>query len=631
MNVATAPFTGSTRAYAADNSAISNRNICDTTGLGSATAVRPVMTFTTLNNLTYQWSPATGLDNPTSATPIATVVGGSNVMYYVTATNTITGCTAVDSVQINSLNLPQPKVTPGDQVLCFPDQIYLHVIDTVNYAGGYPLGTSVDWVGIITGLSPNDSIGSNNGSSYQAIVTLPNGCSATSTPVTILTRAVAVVDVISNAACGNANGSIIATITSGIPQYNFKWSTDLAQTNIVRNVIKSVNKDTLDNLPAGTYYLSVVDTAGSPVSCSSGVLTYTITSSGAISASASVVQGISCNGVNDGSVTVTATGGSGTLSYLWSNAQTTQTISGLLAGNYSVIVSDGSGCADTADVTLVDPALLGMTFTTTPETSAGASDGTVTAIVTGGTSPYTFIWLDSLGINMVGNGNNPETGLPAALYYGVVTDNNGCQYADTFRIELNAVTNATVNITAFIEGYYNGAGGLVPALLNSGVGASATECDTIYVELRDQISPTTVLASGTAVLSTSGQASFTFPGSVIGQNGYIAVFHRNAVQTWSDIITFSATTNYDFTTAATQAYNGNQREVAPGVWAFYSGDLSPQDEFIDILDQGVIDNDIFNFAGGYVVSDLSGDGFVDIVDQSIVDNNIFNFIGSSHP
>jgi hypothetical protein len=182
-----------------------------------------------------------------------------------------------------------------------------------------------------------------------------------------------------------------------------------------------------------------------------------------------------------------------------------------------------------------------------------------------------------------------------------------------------------------IEGMYDGAGGLVPALLNSGVGVSSTECDTILVEIRDQVSPTSVLASGTAVLGTNGQASFTFPAAINGATGYIAVFHRNAVQTWSDLVTFSATTNYNFTTAGTQAFSGNQKEVTPGVWAFYSGDITPQDELIDVTDQGLIDNDIFNFVSGYAVTDITGDGLVDVTDQGIVDNNIFNFIGSIHP
>jgi len=191
--------------------------------------------------------------------------------------------------------------------------------------------------------------------------------------------------------------------------------------------------------------------------------------------------------------------------------------------------------------------------------------------------------------------------------------------------------NGTLHLTLFIEGFYNGAGGMVPALLQAGVGYNGNECDTVHIELRDGLTPSTVLAAAEAVLSTSGGVVCSFPDSVISKSGYIVVSHRNVVQTWSGLITFSPVTNYNFTTAANQAYGANQREIAPGVWAFYSGDLIPQDEFIDILDQGVVDNDISNFSSGYVVSDMNGDGFVDIVDQSIVDNNIFNFIGSEHP
>jgi hypothetical protein len=71
--------------------------------------------------------------------------------------------------------------------------------------------------------------------------------------------------------------------------------------------------------------------------------------------------------------------------------------------------------------------------------------------------------------------------------------------------------------------------------------------------------------------------------------------------------------------------------VAPGVFAFYSGDIATQDEVVDISDQGLVGNDIFNFSAGYVPADVSGDGVVDITDQAIVDNNINNFVGSIHP
>ena len=82
--------------------------------------------------------------------------------------------------------------------------------------------------------------------------------------------------------------------------------------------------------------------------------------------------------------------------------------------------------------------------------------------------------------------------------------------------------------------------------------------------------------------------------------------------------------------AQNNAYGDNQKEVETGVFAIYSGDIT-QDGFIDILDQSILDNDLQNFASGYVLSDLNGDSFVDIVDQSILDNNIFNFVGVISP
>ncbi len=319
----------------------------------------------------------------------------------------------------------------------------------------------------------------------------------------------------------------------------------------------------------------------------------------------------------------------GNNTYLWSNGSTTQDVSGLTAGTYSVLATNPNGCTASLSVVINQPNDLVISNFT----PASGNIGTVVTITGTGFNGVDVVNFNgtSASFSIVNDGEINAT-VPAGASTGTIElINNTCDTVVSTSPFVISTATTTLNVTAFFEGFYDGVSGLVPALFNSGVGLSATECDTIYVELRDQLSPTTVIASGTAVMNTSGQASFTFPGSVVGQNGYIAIFHRNAVQTWSDVITFGGVTNYNFTTAATQAFGSNQVQVAPGVWAMYSGDLSPQDEFIDILDQGVIDNDIFNFAGGYVVSDLNGDGFVDIVDQSIVDNNIFNFIGSVHP
>jgi hypothetical protein len=69
------------------------------------------------------------------------------------------------------------------------------------------------------------------------------------------------------------------------------------------------------------------------------------------------------------------------------------------------------------------------------------------------------------------------------------------------------------------------------------------------------------------------------------------------------------------------AYGDNQREVEPGVWAMYSGDIN-QDEVIDVFDFLILDEDIQSGAFGYLTTDLNGDGVVDAFDFLILDPNI---------
>jgi hypothetical protein len=91
-----------------------------------------------------------------------------------------------------------------------------------------------------------------------------------------------------------------------------------------------------------------------------------------------------------------------------------------------------------------------------------------------------------------------------------------------------------------------------------------------------------------------------------------------------------ATTSYDFTTAATQAYGDNMIEVATGVYAMYTGDIN-QDEYVDPYDYPVYGDDNNNFATGYYSTDLNGDGYVDPYDYTIYGDNNNNFVMSMHP
>ena len=191
----------------------------------------------------------------------------------------------------------------------------------------------------------------------------------------------------------------------------------------------------------------------------------------------------------------------------------------------------------------------------------------------------------------------------------------------------------TLNLNVFIEGYWDGTSAMLPVLANQGQSNPTTDCDSITVELYNSLVTTPLPApdyTTTAVLHTNGTASAVFSSAVSG-NYYIVIKHRNALQTWSaSAMPFPATTTYDFSTAATQAYGSNQVQIASGIYAIYTGDVAI-DENMDLLDLGLVEADISNFSFGYLATDLNGDGNVDLLDSPVLDNNINGFIFSSHP
>lgn len=185
------------------------------------------------------------------------------------------------------------------------------------------------------------------------------------------------------------------------------------------------------------------------------------------------------------------------------------------------------------------------------------------------------------------------------------------------------------NLKLFLQGFYTGSGLMAPALFNQGETSNTSISDSIDVELYD-LTYSFVDASRT-VLNTSGTASCSFPYANPGSY-YIAIRHRNSLETWSATpITLSAIpVTYDFSTAASKAYGNNMIQVQNGVWALYTGELN-YDGNIDLLDNAILENSIFNFDYGYIETDINGDGNVDLLDSPMPDDNINNFIYAIHP
>ena len=137
-----------------------------------------------------------------------------------------------------------------------------------------------------------------------------------------------------------------------------------------------------------------------------------------VAISFSPISNVTCFGGNNGSVTANATGGAAPYTYLWSNGATTQNISNLAAGTYSVTVTDSLGCRNTVSVIIHEPAKIEGAGTSTPA-SCNLLNGTATVQPIGGTAPYSYLWSN-------GQTSQTATGLGAGLYSVQITDANGC-------------------------------------------------------------------------------------------------------------------------------------------------------------------------------------------------------------
>ena len=274
----------------------------------------------------------------------------------------------------------------------------------ISVSGGTPpysyLWSNGDVTQDLTDLEAGDYIG---------VITDANGCTIVSPPVTvgeptaIAVTAAEVTDVDCN---GASTGSIDITVDGGTPPYTYAWS-------------NGATTEDLTDVPAGDYFGVITDANGciftSPI--------LTINEPIALAISSVDVTNNVCNGDEEGAIDIEVTGGTAPYTYLWSNGETTQDISGLAAGSYTGVITDANGCELSATVSVSEPAALfeALPPAVTQISCNGETDGAIDITIQGGTLPYTYLW---------SNGETTEniSGLGAGEYSYVVTDANGCVF-----------------------------------------------------------------------------------------------------------------------------------------------------------------------------------------------------------
>jgi hypothetical protein len=155
-----------------------------------------------------------------------------------------------------------------------------------------------------------------------------------------------------------------------------------------------------------------------------------------------------CNGKPTGSATALAAGGVAPYTYVWSNITpgNTSTISNVLAGDYTVTITDSQGCANTSNVTVTEPTAITLgSSTIIAQSTVNNPSGSITVNVTGGTPPYSYLW-NTTPIQTT----NSATELTSGEYILTVTDNNGCSQTFTFivpnTVSLDEISSSEITI-----------------------------------------------------------------------------------------------------------------------------------------------------------------------------------------
>jgi len=386
----------------------------------------------------------------------------------------------------------------------------------------------------------------------------------------------------------------------------------------------------IGSLGAGTYTAIVTDANGCTSSCD-----VTINEPSAVVANCSVLNHVTCNGGSDAAVSVAGSGGTGAITV--SGPPT----SGLSAGSYTYILTDANGCSTSCVLVITEPAAIVISGFTPNNGPAG----TVVTITGSGFTGATDVQFNGVSASYTVDNNGQITAtVPPTATTGPITVTVGtCSTTSTGDFTVGSAS-IDLDLILYLEGYYQGGGQMISTLydletyfiLPGPYPPSAT--DSIEVNLWSQAAVTANIApdySEKVILHNNGSAFVSFATATAGYY-YIAVKHRNSIETWSkDSVLLSAGLNpYNFSNSLSQAFddgiNAPMQSMGGGVFALYSGDVN-QDGTIDLSDMIDIDNDNNIFAFGYNVTDCNGDAATDLSDMIIVDNNQQLFLFYARP
>ena len=390
--IGTAPLNGR-----AGYIASSNVYVAQARGINSSNCVQAQMKFHVADSLI---SPLVGpTTTSTQASLYYRIVQGSSILspYTLTGTDRIEILVGLQS--FNLYSAPQYTINASNQ----------------NTTGTY---SRLSFPVTLAGQSGNFKIRISNPSNSDWIFHIDS----------IVIRDTAVVNVVHittdslhNVNChGQSTGSIHISASGGSTPYQYHWGTGVAGDTLA----------SLSGKPAGIYLVTVTDATNASATAADTIRE----PAQSLTIDALHQLNVKCFGDQTGCDTVIVNGGTPTYIYTWAGFPFagSNIICNLVAGGYSVTVTDSKACTASSAFTITQP-LSALSASVTSASSTGTT-GTATVIPNGGTNPYSFNWNSSPA-----QGNAIATGLAPGLYKVTVTDHNNCTIVDSVFVANSSV------------------------------------------------------------------------------------------------------------------------------------------------------------------------------------------------
>lgn len=336
-------------------------------------------------------------------------------------------------VDEDSIQIFEQKIYPGPPSIVAIDLCPEAPLEAFEATGITDPGLSVIWYDALTGGNILDTgltyLPASVGTYYAETINLISGCRQQETRVAanIARNSGASISLgsLDNTCNGTAGGGIDVNVTGSAP-FSYEWS-------------NGATTEDLTDISGGNYFLKVADNKGCV-----DTMSFTVEESPLITTDPSIVN-VLCRGDATGSIDPKATGGTGTLTYSWSNSLgNSSSVTNLSAGTYTVTITDAQTCTYSETFNITEPAqALSAAVNETDVLCKDSLDGGIEIMPSGGTPNYTYAWS--------GGGTSKDSfGLAAGTYQFTVTDANNCTYSSSATLTEPTALSVSLQVDSVI-------------------------------------------------------------------------------------------------------------------------------------------------------------------------------------